>query len=61
MVYLDNAATSFPKPEEVYVEMDAFMRKVCANPGRSSHEMARASAAVVMRAREGIASGSRFN
>lgn len=55
MVYLDNAATSFPKPEEVYVEMDVFMRKVCANPGRSSHEMARASAAVVMRAREGIA------
>lgn len=55
MVYLDNAATSYPKPEEVYVEMDTFMRKLCANPGRSSHEMARASAAVVMRARENIA------
>ena len=55
MVYLDNAATSFPKPEEVYVEMDAFMRNTCANPGRSSHEMARESAAVVMRARENIA------
>lgn len=55
MVYLDNAATSFPKPEEVYVEMDAFMRKNCANPGRSSHEMARASAEIVMKARENTA------
>lgn len=55
MVYLDNAATSFPKPEEVYKTMDAFMRESCANPGRSSHEMARASAAVVMKAREDIA------
>lgn len=55
MVYLDNAATSFPKPEEVYVEMDVFMRKNCANPGRSSHEMARASAEIVMKARENTA------
>lgn len=55
MVYLDNAATSFPKPEEVYIQMDAFMRKSCANPGRASHEMARASADVVMKAREGLA------
>lgn len=56
MVYLDNAATSFPKPEEVYTRMDVFMRETCANPGRSSHEMARASAQVVMSAREGVAS-----
>jgi len=55
MVYLDNAATSFPKPEEVYVRMDTFMRKSCANPGRSSHEMARESADVVTKARESIA------
>lgn len=56
MLYLDNAATSFPKPEEVYKTMDVFMREACANPGRSSHEMARASAAVVMKAREDMAS-----
>ena len=27
MIYLDNAATSWPKPESVYKEMDEFARK----------------------------------
>ena len=40
MIYLDNAATSFPKPERVYVEMDKCMRQYCANPGRSGHRLA---------------------
>ncbi len=52
MIYLDNAATSFPKPVEVYDRMNLFIRETCANPGRSSHEMARASASWVMKARE---------
>jgi cysteine desulfurase family protein len=43
MIYLDNAATSFPKPEAVYQAMDAFARASLANPGRSSHRMARES------------------
>lgn len=43
MIYLDNAATSFPKPESVYVAMDEFARKSLANPGRSGHRMALAS------------------
>lgn len=43
MIYLDNAATSFPKPEAVYVAMDAFARTSIANPGRSGHRMALAS------------------
>lgn len=55
MVYLDNAATSFPKPLDVYRKMDDFLRQSCANPGRSSHEMARASAREVMNAREALA------
>lgn len=54
MVYLDNAATSFPKPLEVYDKMNAFLRGSCANPGRSSHEMARNSAAEVMNTREAL-------
>lgn len=40
MIYLDNAATSFPKPEGVYVAMDKFARHSLANPGRSGHRMA---------------------
>ena len=40
MNYLDNAATSFPKPEGVYLVMDRFARHSLANPGRSGHKMA---------------------
>ena len=36
-VYLDNAATSWPKPEEVYRAVDRFMRQVGATPGRGGH------------------------
>lgn len=43
MIYLDNAATSFPKPEQVYTAMDAFARTSLANPGRAGHKMALAS------------------
>ncbi|MFO0876574.1 MAG: aminotransferase class V-fold PLP-dependent enzyme [Gemmataceae bacterium] len=39
-IYLDNAATSFPKPEAVYRAMDAFARTSLANPGRAGHKMA---------------------
>jgi cysteine desulfurase family protein len=43
MTYLDNAATSFPKPEGVYLALDRFARHSLANPGRSGHKMALAS------------------
>src|ERR687884_1502657 len=43
MIYLDNAATSFPKPESVYQALDAFARQSLANPGRAGHKMALAS------------------
>ncbi len=36
-VYLDNAATSWPKPEAVYRAVDRFMREVGATPGRGGH------------------------
>lgn len=38
-LYLDNAATTWPKPEAVYEAMDECLRRVGANPGRSSHRM----------------------
>jgi cysteine desulfurase family protein len=40
MIYLDNAATSFPKPEPVYQALDRFARSSLANPGRAGHRMA---------------------
>lgn len=40
MIYLDNAATSWPKPETVYREMDCFIRQLGANPGRAGFRMA---------------------
>lgn len=40
MIYLDNAATTFPKPEVVYKTMDTFYRTLGANPGRSGHKRA---------------------
>ncbi|MBL8800246.1 MAG: aminotransferase class V-fold PLP-dependent enzyme [Planctomycetia bacterium] len=43
MIYLDNAATSFPKPECVYQALDRFARHDLANPGRAGHRMALAA------------------
>jgi cysteine desulfurase family protein len=43
MIYLDNAATSFPKPESVYQALDHFARQNLANPGRAGHRMALAA------------------
>jgi cysteine desulfurase / selenocysteine lyase len=43
MIYLDNAATSFPKPEAVYRALDHFARHDLANPGRAGHKMALAA------------------
>jgi cysteine desulfurase family protein len=38
-VYLDNAATSWPKPDSVYVAINECLREFGANPGRSSHRL----------------------
>lgn len=38
--YLDNAATTWPKPEPVYQHMDKFFRAYGVNPGRAGHELA---------------------
>lgn len=39
MIYLDNAATTWPKPEPVYRAVDAAMREHGANPGRGAYRM----------------------
>ncbi|MEX0885693.1 MAG: aminotransferase class V-fold PLP-dependent enzyme, partial [Phycisphaeraceae bacterium] len=40
MIYLDNAATSFPKPPAVADAMTRFLANDAANPGRAGHRMA---------------------
>jgi len=47
MIYLDNAATSWPKPESVYQAVDDFLRTKAGNPGRGSHSMAVAAGRIV--------------
>ena len=38
--YLDNASTTWPKPEPVYRFMDSFFRSHGVNPGRAGHTLA---------------------
>lgn len=52
MVYLDNAATSYPKPTEVYEEVLRCMESYGANPGRASHDMAVQASNKIMETRE---------
>lgn len=45
--YFDNAATTFPKPEEVYLFMDRFYRECGVNVGRGQHKLAARATALV--------------
>lgn len=55
MIYLDNAATTYPKPEQVYDSIMDCMKNYCANPGRAGHKMAMRAAREIYDARENIA------
>lgn len=55
MIYLDNAATTWPKPPQVVQAMADFMRRGCANPGRAAHIMARQADEAVLNTRELLA------
>ena len=54
MIYLDNAATSWPKPESVYDAVNEAIR-TGGNPGRGSSEQAKAAADGIMEARTVLA------
>jgi len=54
-IYLDNAATTFPKPEEVYSSMDRVLRCVGVAPGRGGHRQSVEALRIVFAAREAIA------
>ena len=52
MIYLDNAATTFPKPREVSAAVAEAFRRYGANPGRAGHKMAMASSEEMFRCRD---------
>ena len=52
MIYMDNAATSWPKPDIVYDTILRTMKYYGANPGRSSHTMAIEAANILLYTRE---------
>lgn len=54
-VFLDNAATSFPKPDAVYQAMDAAMREIGVAPGRGGYRQSLAAARIVFEARSALA------
>ena len=47
MIYLDNAATTFPKPEAVYQAMDEENRHAAVNAGRGSYKAAKVAAELI--------------
>ena len=54
VIYLDNAATTWPKPEAVYIAVDAAMREHGANPGRGSYRMSVDAQRIVDDARQEV-------
>lgn len=55
MIYLDNGATSFPKPKGMIEAMDSCMSSYCGNPGRSGHDLSRRTGEEVYQARNVLA------
>ncbi|MCF2657513.1 aminotransferase class V-fold PLP-dependent enzyme [Lacrimispora saccharolytica] len=47
MIYLDNAATTFPKPENVYLAMDNANRNIGVNAGRGSYKIAQEASKLI--------------
>jgi cysteine desulfurase family protein len=52
MIYLDNAATSWPKPPQIKEAMAKFMEEIGANPGRSGHLLSIEAARIIYETRE---------
>lgn len=54
-IYLDNAATTFPKPESVYQSVDTTFRNLGVNPGRGSYRLVLDAGHLVLEVRETVA------
>ena len=55
MIYLDNAATTWPKPEEAIAAVVNCMRRAGANPGRGGHKMSLEAGRIIFETREALA------
>ncbi|MGB9919512.1 MAG: aminotransferase class V-fold PLP-dependent enzyme [Moorellales bacterium] len=55
MIYLNNAATSWPKPEAVYRAADQALRQLTGSPGRGAHEGALTGGRILLETRELLA------
>lgn len=55
MIYLDHAATSWPKPAEVSTAMSNFLERAGGNPGRSGHRLSVAAGRIIYDVRESLA------
>ena len=55
MIYLDHAATSWPKPPEVIAAMAHFLERAGGNPGRAGHRLSIDAGRIVYKARETLA------
>jgi cysteine desulfurase family protein len=53
-IYLDNAATTFPKPPEVYSSVMNYMMNIGANPGRGGHTASLEGSRIVYKCREAL-------
>lgn len=56
MIYLDNSATTFPKPQELYDALDYANRKLAFNAGRGSYKEAVESAKIIDECRKLVSS-----
>jgi len=54
-IYVDNAATTFPKPEKVYEAIDYFNRHAGGNPGRGSNKAALQAGSLLLECRDALA------
>ncbi|MCH5303327.1 MAG: aminotransferase class V-fold PLP-dependent enzyme [Ruminococcus sp.] len=55
MIYLDNGATTFPKPQSVINSVNLALRNFSANPGRGGHKLAIKASEMVYNARKAVA------
>lgn len=54
-MYLDNAATTYPKPEQVYLAVEHALRQIGVGPGRGGHSRGLEATRLVFEARETVA------
>lgn len=55
MIYFDHAATSYPKPPDVFTAIERTLRERGGNPGRSGHRLSLAAAEQIYETRETLA------